>query len=109
MNILQIVLGMTGLAILAILPGWLAYSGRWRDWINHWSGLHAPFAMLWMGVGGEFAGLGALFEQAGLPIMPRVLRVVAMGLIVLGGFCMFWTPPPLRPRWHRELTKKQKG
>ena len=96
---------MAAIAVVFVLPGWLAYPGRWRDWVNYPFVLYAPLAMLWIGVGGEFLSLGVLVSDAGARAAGQVLGAIGMALLVVGGILLFWTPPPLRPRWHREREK----
>jgi len=96
---------MAAIAVVFVLPGWLAYTGRWRDWVNYPFVLYAPLAMLWIGAGGELLSLGVLVSDAGARPAGQVLGAIGMALIVVGGILLFWTPPPLRPRWHREREK----
>jgi hypothetical protein len=99
-------LGMMALmAVAFVLPGWLAYAGKWTDWINHPWTLYAPLSLLWMGAGGLFAGVGSLVVDAGFQPVGRLLGAIGMALLLLGGICLFWTPPSLRPRWLRELKR----
>ncbi|MFO7252756.1 MAG: hypothetical protein DIU60_018610 [Actinomycetes bacterium] len=102
MSTLGTLAAMAAIAVVFVLPGWLAYAGRWTEWVNAPYVLHAPLAMLWIGAGGEFLLLGSLVEDAGIRGIGRLLGAVGMSLLLIGGISLFWTPPSLRPRWYRE-------
>lgn len=106
MTDLGTVLLVAGLGALFVVPGWLAYAGRWRDWVNYPFVLYAPLAMLWMGVGGEIIVVGGIVADAGARPVGQLLGAIGMALLVVGGICLFWTPPSLRPRWLRERDEK---
>lgn len=93
---------MAAIAVVFVLPGWLAHAGKWTDWVNHPYLLYAPLAMLWIGIGGEFLSLGMLTERAGARAIGQLLVAIGMAQLLLGGIFLFWTPPSLRPRWYRE-------
>lgn len=94
---------MAATALLFLLPGALAYLGRWRGWAGSPRVLFAPLALLWIGIGGELVFAGVLCAEAGAKGLGQVLGAVGLAGAVLGAVFLFWTPPPLRPRWYREL------
>ncbi|SDQ64574.1 hypothetical protein [Thermostaphylospora chromogena] len=102
MSTLGTLAGMAAVAVAFVLPGWLAYAGKWTDWVDAPYMLYAPLALLWIGVGGEFILLGSLVEDAWARGVGRLLGAVGMALLLIGGISLFWTPPSLRPRWYRE-------
>ncbi|GGM87897.1 hypothetical protein GCM10010106_38850 [Thermopolyspora flexuosa] len=102
MSTLGTLAAMVAVAVVFVLPGWLAYSGRWTDWVNTPYVLYAPLALLWIGAGGEFLLLGSLVQDAGADGLGRLLAAMGMALHLIGGISLFWTPPSLRPRWYRE-------
>ncbi|WP_084963683.1 hypothetical protein [Thermoactinospora rubra] len=99
---MSIALLMAALAVGFVLPGWLAHTGRWRDWSRAGYALYAPLALLWMGAGGELLCVGTLIADAGAVGLGRVIGAIGLAGIALGTVFLFWTPPPLRPRWLRE-------
>lgn len=109
MTYIHVLIMMAGGAIFALLPGWLAYSGKWRSWRSSSYTLYAPFSCFWMGVGLEVAGLGFLLGMADfLPFLAVVLGYAGLAILLLGVFCLPWTPPPLQPRWLREERQREK-
>lgn len=103
-------LAMMALAgVVGIIPGWLAYSGKWRSWRLSSYTLYAPLACFWMGIGFEVAGVGALLEEAGLPsLLAKAFIYAGVAFLPFGLFCLFWTPSPLQPRWFREERRREK-
>lgn len=100
---------MVGGVVLGLLPGWLAYSGKWRDWRSFSYTLYAPLACLWLGIGLEAAGIGFLLAMVEvLPFLAVAFGYGGLAFILLGVFCLFWTPPPLQPRWLREERQREK-
>ncbi|MFI6320579.1 hypothetical protein ACIBG8_23795 [Nonomuraea sp. NPDC050556] len=94
---------MAATALLFVLPGALAYLGRWRGWASSARVLFAPLALLWIGAGAELVFAGVLCADAGLQKLGQIVGLIGFAGVVLGALFLFWTPLMFRPRWHREL------
>jgi hypothetical protein len=76
-------------AVLLGLPGWLAYTGKWRRWTNGPYGKtfpYFPFGLAWMCAGGVI----------GLP---------AIAIFLCGLAFMLRTPRRFLPAWYRERSR----
>lgn len=117
-----------GISILAVgalllVPGWAAWSGRWRRWAHPRSGWGAhPLVLFYAGCGGVGLGIFSLLlgpaqridDEAPLPILlASFLFVAALLLVVVVGAVLFFgglfflcttfrlgrLPRWARPRW----------
>lgn len=96
------VLLLAGLVFFFLIPGWLAYTGRWRDWARAQWVLYAPLAGFWIGAGGVVFTLGVLMVDTPLEPLGLVLGVIGLAGYVLGGLFLFWTPKRLQPQWLKD-------
>jgi hypothetical protein len=103
---------MAGSAVLG-LPGWLAYSGRWRRWTTGAYGSafrNFPFGLAWMGAGGILLSLAGLI--AGLGRTPGDVAYVVLGVPAIVIFCCgvvfaLRTPRRFLPAWYHQRPQKE--
>jgi UPF0716 family protein affecting phage T7 exclusion len=100
---------------LFVIPGWFAYTGKWRRWTASARGRafpYAPFGMTWMGAGAVLVGVFGLLSALG-----SVAGAIAAIVFALPGFVLFFcglafairTPRRFLPPWYREYRDHVKG
>jgi hypothetical protein len=94
-------------AVLLVLPGWLAYTGRWRRWTNGSYGKafpYFPFGLAWMCAGGMLLGLASLISGLSSGAA-GVLGIPAIVVFLCGLAFMLRTPRRFLPAWYREHSR----
>jgi hypothetical protein len=105
---------MAGSAVLGV-PGWLAYSGRWRRWTTGAYGSvfrNFPFGLAWMGAGGILLGLAALISGLGRAAGDAagvVLGIPAIVIFCCGVVFALRTPRRFLPAWYRQRLRKERS
>ncbi|MDR0345119.1 MAG: hypothetical protein LBI49_18805 [Nocardiopsaceae bacterium] len=102
--------GLVLLVAAAVLgvPGWLAYTGRWRRWTAGPYGSafpYFPFGLAWMCAGGMLLGLFWLISAAGSAAAGISAVVLGLpGLVMFGCGLVFLlrTPQRFLPAWYRK-------
>ncbi len=94
-------------AVLLGLPGWLAYTGKWRRWTNGPYGRalpYFPFGLAWMCGGGMLLGAASLISAFSSGAA-GVLGIPAIVVFLCGLGFMLRTPRRFLPAWYRERSR----
>ena len=103
--------GLLLLAAAAVLgiPGWLAYTGKWRRWATGPYGSafpYFPFGLAWMCAGGILLGVFWLISALGniaAEISAVVLGLPGMAMFCCGLVFLLRTPRRFLPPWYRKF------
>ena len=90
------------------LPGWLAYTGKWRRWTRSFRGRtfpYFPFGLAWMGAGAILLGLFSVVSTLDNIVSAAVLGIPGIAVFCCGLAFLLRTPRFLLPRWYREFPR----
>lgn len=102
-------------AVLLGLPGWLAYTGKWRRWTSGPYGKafpYFPFGLAWMCAGGILLGTFSLISALGniaTDIAAVVLGIPGIAMFCCGLAFLLRTPRLFLPPWYREFRQYSRG
>jgi hypothetical protein len=102
-------------AVLLGLPGWLAYTGKWRRWTSGPYGRafpYFPFGLAWMCAGGILLGVFSMISALGhiaADIVAVLLGIPGIAMFCCGLAFLLRTPKPFLPLWYREFRQYSRG
>lgn len=101
--------------VLLGLPGWLAYTGKWRRWTRGSYGRafpYFPFGLAWMCAGAILLGAFSLVSALGgiaTHIVAIVLGIPGIVMFCCGLVFLLRTPRLFLPPWYREFRHYSRG